>query len=166
MRGLALLLAIPWLAGCDGSVETAARLTVRQQAIDPPQLWLVQPLDPATEATLVCADTPMREGFVRTSGEIDGVPCRPTARPVDKPGLAALRCEAEGRSYAFSTVTRGDPARDFQLTVAVTPLDRSLGPAQTTRRFRRIGPCPAGWRIGDEGPPRAAPPGPLRRPGP
>jgi len=94
----------------------------------------------------------MREGFARTRPEIDGVECRATAKPVVRPGLSALRCQADGRSFAFSSETRGDLTRDFQLTIAVTALERTLGPAATIRRFRRLGPCPVGWRIGDLGP--------------
>lgn len=168
MKSAPLLLAAALLSGCDRAAETSARLTARQLALDPPQLWSIQPLGPtAVPATYLCADTPMREGFARTRTEIDGAPCRPTARPVERPGLSALKCESGGRSYAFSSMTRGDLARDFELTVAITPLDPALGPARTTRRFRRLGACPTGWRIGDEGQATAGLPAVLRpRPAP
>ena len=158
MRCAPLLLAACLLGGCDHAGDTAARMLARQQAVDPPQLWLVEPLDAKGAAqgpSYVCADTRMSEGFARTRAEIDGAPCQPTAREVVKPGMAALRCEAGGRSFAFTTASRGDPSRAFELTVAVTPLDRSLGRASRTTRFRRLGACPAGWRIGDERAPRA-----------
>jgi len=157
MKRAPLLFAAALLAGCAKSEDTAQRMLARQQAIDPPQLWQVERLaanGAAAETTYVCADTAMRQGFVRARGEVDGAPCQPTAREVVKPGMSALRCEAKGRSYVFSTQTRGDPARDFLLTVAVTPLDRAIGQGSRTSRFRRIGPCPGGWRIGDEAAPR------------
>jgi hypothetical protein len=157
---LAAILALLWLTACDGGAQTAARIAARQQAMDPPQLWLIERLDTAGRAsdpTYVCADTPMREGFARTRAEIDGVECRQTARPVVKSGVSALRCEAAARSYAVSAMVRGDPARDFRLTVAVTPMDPALGAARQTHRFRRLGLCPAGWRIGDQGPPQTRP---------
>jgi hypothetical protein len=116
-------------------------MTARQQAVDPPQLWLIEALDPrGGSATYVCADTPMREGFARTRPEIGGVECRATAKPVVRPGLSALRCQADGRGFAFSSVTRGDLTRDFQMTVAVTSLDRTLGHAATTRRIGDLAP--------------------------
>lgn len=153
MKSVLPLLALTLLAACDDPAGTAARMTTRQLAVDPPQLWLIEPLGPSAEtATYVCADTPMREGFTRTRPEIDGAECRATARPVERPGLSALRCQANGRGFAFSTQTEGDLTRDFRLTIAVTSLDRTLGPAATTRRFRRLGGCPAGWRIGDQAP--------------
>jgi hypothetical protein len=158
MRFAPLLVAAGLVAGCGGAGDTAQRMLARQQAIDPPELWRIERFatrGAGREVSYVCADTLMRQGFVRTQAEVDGEPCHATARQVEKPGLAALRCEAEGRTYVFSTATHGDLARDFQLTVAVTPLDRSLGPAARTSRFLKLGPCPAGWRIGDEGPPKA-----------
>jgi len=150
MKPLLSLFAVTLLAACDGPAGTAARMNARQLAVDPPRLWMIETVAPrGGPASYVCADTPMREGFARTRPEIDGAECRATARPVVRPGQSALRCQANGRGFAFSTQTRGDLTRDFELTVAVTSLDRTLGPAATTRRFRRLGACPAGWRIGD-----------------
>jgi len=141
------------LAAACGGPDSEARLRARQQAVDPSRLWRVEtPAQDGRPASVrfVCADTPLRETFTRLAGEVEGVPCRVTSGPVVKPGLFALRCEEGGRTYAMASQTEGDAARDFKLTVSVTPLGAGVGPARAVRRFRRLGACPAGWRVGDQ----------------
>jgi hypothetical protein len=150
----AVLAATLLLAACHPGPSTEAQLTARQQAVDPPQLWLMEDAQdtrsgPIRGAAWVCADTPMRGTFGKTNAEIAGAPCADTVPPVLRPGFTAHRCEVGGRRYAITSQTVGDLAQDFRLTVMVTPLSADLGPARTTRHYRRLGPCPAGWRIGD-----------------
>jgi hypothetical protein len=154
MKSALALSAALLLAACHGGPSTEAQLRARQQAVDPPQLWLMEDAQdtrsgPISGAAWVCADTPMRQTFSRTNAEIAGAPCADTVPPVLRPGFAAHRCEVGGRRYAITSQTVGDPAQDFRLTVMVTPLSADLGPARTTRHYRRLGACPAGWRIGD-----------------
>jgi hypothetical protein len=152
------------LMACHATPDTEARLRARQEALDPPRLWRMDALgaDGRTAGVrFVCADTPLKETFTRLSGEVEGVPCRVISGPVVKPGLFAFRCGQGGRTYAMASQTAGDLDRDFRLTLSVTPLGGGLGPARTVRRFRRLGACPAGWRVGDQGDglPRVAAPG-------
>lgn len=143
------------LAACDDGAATTARIAARQQAIDPPQLWRVDALDAAggvRETTWVCADTLLRQTFVRTRPEIDGAPCSGAPRTGAAPGLTTVRCETAGRRFSIASQATGDPARDFRLTVSVVPLAGDIGPARQSHHFKRIGPCPAGWRIGDMAP--------------
>lgn len=152
---LAASLAVLSLGACDDPDVTAARIAARQQAIDPPQIWRVDALDAAgraVETTWVCADTPTRQTFVRTWPEVAGEPCQGLARTGAAPGLTTVRCEAQGRRFSIASQTTGDPARDFRLTVSVVPLGGDIGPARRSHHFRRIGPCPAGWRVGDMAP--------------
>ncbi len=152
MKPALVLLAALVLAACHGGPSTEAQLRARQQVVDPRQLWLMEDADPTgamRSAAWVCADTPMRQTFAKTNAEVEGAPCADTVAPVLRPGFSAHRCEAGGRRYAITSQTEGDPARDFRLTVVVTPLSADLGAARTTRHYRRLGACPAGWRIGD-----------------
>lgn len=140
------------LAACDGP-SAAARLAARQAKADPPRLWLAEALGPTGQVTRtlqVCADQHLREGFVRAEPEVNGNACFATSPVVSKPGLYALRCEAEGQSFAVTVSSRGDFTHDFQVRYALTPLDRGRGPFIQTIRYRLAGACPAGWKIGDQ----------------
>ena len=146
-----------------GVPDTETKILARQEAIDPPQLWLVDALSEtgAIKASVfVCADTSLRETFMRTRAEVNGQPCKDTTSPVMAPNGWALRCEAAGRPYAVSAATIGDPQQDFRLNFGLTQLyyfPTVAGPGRMTvrqsRHFRRIGACPAGWRIGDQAKP-------------
>jgi hypothetical protein len=152
LAATALLLTAPLLTACGGP-STEDLFRARQQAVDPPRLWLMEDADAGgavRAATYVCADTPMRQTFGKTNAEIAGEPCNDTVAPVVRPGFAAHRCEVGGRRYAITSQTAGDAARDFRLTVMITPLSADLGPATTTRHYRRLGACPAGWSVGDQ----------------
>jgi hypothetical protein len=167
LAALALLIALG-LAACDDNRDTQARILARQQAIDPPQLWLVQVVDPkggqVKGSVFVCADTGLRETFVRARAEVNGRTCRDTTAPISKANGWALSCVAGGQPFAVSAATFGDPDRDFRLDFALTPLDfvypPPLHPPTTVRQlrhFRRFGACPAGWRIGDQARPGRRP---------
>jgi len=143
--------------------DTETRLLARRQAIDPPQLWRVDAIGPdgaVTASVFVCADTWLRESFVRTRAEVNGTPCRDTTSPVVKPNGWALSCVADGRPFAVSAATFGDPLSDFRLDFALTPLKFIYPPpahwpptVRQLRHFRRVGACPSGWRIGDQAKP-------------
>jgi hypothetical protein len=146
------------LAGC-GPPPIQAEIEARQAAMDPPQLWRVQSLGAGGAVTgevLVCADTAMRTGFDRASAEADGRPCVSPRAGVEKVGLYANRCELDGRRFGLTVNRAGDPEQDFTLTFALRALDGSGDAARQTRRFRRLGGCPAEWRIGDQAKPGAA----------
>ena len=151
---VAALVAALLLAACDGGPSTEAALLARQQAVDPPSLWLMEDAQQGAHGSVqgaawVCADTPMRKTFAKINAEVGGAPCADTAPPVLRPGFSAHRCEVGGRRYAVTSQTEGDLERDFRLSVMVTPLSPDVGPAQITRHYRRLGACPAGWRVGD-----------------
>lgn len=166
-RAALTLAALLALAACDSGPDTQTELLARQQAIDPPQLWLVQVLDDAGAAkasVFVCADTTLRETFVRTRAEVNGEICRDTTSPVMKSNEWALRCQAGGMPYAISASTVGDPERDFRLDFGLTQLffDPTVAGSKRmsvrqSRHFRRIGACPTGWRIGDQAKPGKRP---------
>jgi len=153
MKSIVPVVAALVLSGCEARPDTAAQLLARQQVVDPPRLWRIEALGDRGKVegvSFVCADTLLRQTFVRIHAEVDGTPCRTTSGPVTRDGLSTLRCATQGRSYAISSQTAGDPTRDFRLAVTVTPLDRDLGPGRQIRRFQRLGPCPSGWQVGDQ----------------
>ncbi|TAJ74674.1 MAG: hypothetical protein EPO51_01055 [Phenylobacterium sp.] len=145
----ALLLA---LAGC-GARHTESRLAAHQAQVDPPALWRVEALDGAGRpmaALQVCADRTMREGFARATAEVAGRPCLLMKDRVEQDGLFAVRCELDGRRFGLTVNRSGDPERDFQVAFALKALDGTAAGARQVRRFRRVGPCPGGWGIGDQ----------------
>ncbi|HEV2532649.1 hypothetical protein [Phenylobacterium sp.] len=144
------------LAACDLGANDA-RLAARQAQVDPPRLWLAEVMGPAgtpARQVQVCADQTLRDGFARAEPEVNHQPCRATSQIVSKPGLYALRCEAVGQSFAVTVTSRGDMRRDFTVRYALTPLDTGRASYVNTLRYRLLGPCPTGWRIGDQAPPR------------
>ena len=150
-----------------GTPDTETRILARQEAIDPPQLWRVDALGPtgAVKASVfVCADTSVRETFVRARAEVNGEICKDTTPPVLKDNGWALRCQAHGWPFAVSATTLGDPRQDFRLNFGLTQLyyvptaaDPPAMSVRQSRHFRRIGACPAGWRIGDQARPGQKP---------
>jgi hypothetical protein len=156
-RGLKALppLLLLGLAACAAEHDADAGVVARRP--DPPQLWLVQVIGKngmAAASTYVCADTPLREAFVRTP-QVEGAPCTDVTRLLLRDHEWALRCQARGRQFAVSTQTLGDVTQDFRLDSQLTPVVRLPGiePLREARRFRHLGPCPAGWRVGDHAKP-------------
>jgi hypothetical protein len=140
------------LTGC-GAERAQTRLADHQAAVDPPELWRVEALDAAgrpTAAITVCADQVLRDGFAHATAEVSGQPCLPLKDGVEQPGLYAVRCELNGQRFGLTVNRVGDPERAFDVAFAVKALDGSGAGARQVRRFKRIGPCPAGWGIGDQ----------------
>lgn len=157
--GLLAALALLALTACQAAPDATSQIIARQQALDPPQLWLAQVVGEGGRpkaSVFICVDAKLREGFARTRAEVNGAPCRDATGPIEKAHEWALRCLVGGQPFAVSAATTGDLAQDFRLDFALTPLWSPRGPdddsrtVRQTRRFRRVGPCPAGWRIGDQ----------------
>ena len=158
VRSAFLALALLAVAGCRAPSSTEARIVERQRAMDPPQLWLAEVTGgPQAAAVFVCADDRVRQGLTAARAEVNGTPCASIGNPVEKPGLYAQRCGADGVRYALHVTTEGDQARDFQVAFALQSLDGPAAAVRQTRRYRLIGPCPAGWRIGDQARPGKQP---------
>lgn len=140
------------LAAC-GAPHTESRLVAHQATVDPPMLWRVEALDAGgrpSAALTVCADQTLREGFARATAEVGGAPCLPMKDGVEQPGLYAVRCELNGRRFGLTVNRSGDPESDFQIAFAMKALDGTEAAVRQVRRFRRLGPCPHGWGIGDQ----------------
>lgn len=157
------VVALLSLAACDSDPKTETTLHARQQMVDPAQLWRVEVLGDAgavRDAVYVCADAPLREAFARARAEVNGKACRDITSPLVKPNGWVLRCVADGRPFAVSAATVGDLEHDFRLNFGLTELvyfrtadTPSPITVRETRHFLHMGPCPAGWRIGDQAKP-------------
>jgi hypothetical protein len=149
----ALLLA---LAACDAPSGSAV-LERRLLAEDPPELWRAEAVDAAGRAAgavHICTNRNLRAGLVRANAEVNGTTCAPRRDPVERPGLYAVRCQLGGKTFGLTVNTTGDLARDFTARSSFTGLyGRDDVRAVQTRHYTRLGPCPAGWKVGDQGPP-------------
>jgi hypothetical protein len=163
------------LGACHAAPSTSDELVARQRAIDPPQLWLAQVLGDGGKVkgqVFVCADSALIEGFARARAEINGRPCVDATSPRVKPNGWTLRCTAGRRGFAVSSVTVGDLQQDFLVNFSLTELtyftvgshpnftlqnDPPPQSVRQVRRFRHIGACPSGWRIGDQARPGRRP---------
>jgi hypothetical protein len=162
IAGMFALAAGIFAAGA-GVPDTETKILARQQAIDPPQLWRVDALTEtgAVRASVfVCADTSLREAFVRNRAEVNGEPCKDTTPPVLRENGWTLRCQAHGLPFAVSSTAVGDPQKDFRQNFGLTQLffvpaanDPPTKSVRQSRHFRLIGDCPYGWRIGDQAKP-------------
>jgi hypothetical protein len=163
------------LTACHAAPSTSEELVARQQAIDPPQLWLAQVIgDGGTVKgqVFVCADAPMRQAFSLARAEVNGHPCIDATSPKVKTNGWSLRCTVGKKAFGVSSVTVGDLQKDFLVNFSLTELsyftvkDHSFfGPTndppgqsvRQVRRFRHVGVCPSGWRIGDQAKPGRKP---------
>jgi len=164
-RSAALLLVLLALAACDSWREARTHESAPSPVPDPRQLWLVQSVgeDGARSASrYVCADAALRETFQRPRAEVKGRPCQDITMPELKDNAWFVRCLIGRQSFAVSASTLGDPSEDFQFDFALTPIEvygfgKAGPPVREIRRFRRVGPCPEGWRIGDRARPGRMP---------
>jgi len=143
------------LAAC-GQSDREARLVAHQARIDPPALWLAQAFDAdgkVSGAVQICADSVLRDGFTRGNAEVGGQPCVARKTGVERPGVYANRCELNGVRFGLTVNRTGDLEKDFSVAFALTALDGSGAKARQVRRYQRIGPCPAGWKVGDQAKP-------------
>lgn len=145
-RILILTFALTILGGCS--------FPQRQLVAIAPELWLVEALDAqgaSVDAVRVCADTRVREGFTRPLPAVGKTLC---VREHESRRLVANgyveRCQLNDVRYSLHVAVDGDPARDFTVRFAMQPLNSEAaeGPRQALR-YRHVGACPEGWKIGD-----------------
>src|SRR5579859_1945392 len=164
VAGIAALLVLG-LTACDAAQNAQAQAAPPEPQPGLSQLWQVDLIgaNGKPEATtLACVDDELRKQYVATRVKVNGGGCIDITTPAQKSRGWALRCQAQGRWFTISSSATGDAAHDFRLDVAMTPVFPELGTAHQVRRFRRLGACPAGWRIGDQAKPGERP---VRRKG-
>ena len=147
LRVLVLLALLPVaLAAC--KVQTD-RWIERQAAVDPPELWRVEVVGSDARPVQLCADSILRKGFVSPLPEAEGQPCIPIGDPVETAGGRIQRCAIGNQTLLVAVRVEGDPAA-FSVTFSAQTLrQRTPFAASQTRRYTRLGPCPEGWKVGD-----------------
>lgn len=116
-----------------------------------PELWRIEAInDGKVVKTLdICADDSVRRAFARPTPEFKGQTCDKAPSPAETAGSYAVRCRMDHQNYVVSATTTGDPARDFTVEMSVARQDKSGPTFEQTRRYAKLGACPAGWRSGD-----------------
>jgi hypothetical protein len=164
-RSAVLILVLLALGACDSwrGARTQAAAPTAEPA--PRQLWLVQAIgeDGAhLTSRYICTDAALRESFQRPPARVKGRPCEDITMPALKDNAWFVRCLIGEQTFAITASTVGDPSEDFLFDFAVTPIaiygiGKAGPPVRDIRRFRRIGPCPEGWRVGDRARPGRMP---------
>jgi hypothetical protein len=160
---LALIGLLAGTAGCDrtkapaADAEKTAAETSAPTAV-PPSLWRIDVLSDGavTGSVNVCADERVAEGFKRPAPDVSGKPCLKVGEAVETDGSYSVRCRVDDQLYRVGSTVQGDPTREFTVEMAVTRQDQKGPMFQQTRSYHRVGPCPAGWEVGDSGAPDAA----------
>lgn len=144
---LAATLAAIAVTACGDGTTAMERLKAAQRRNDPLMLWTAQVVWPETSAPVkVCADTFVREGFERPLPSVDGKSCALTGYPEMTPGRVRLQCVLDGHLYDVRSWITGDPEKAFEVDFVI---DGGPERVRQVRRYKRLGPCPAGWEIGD-----------------
>jgi len=159
LAGIAALLLLS-LTACEAGQTAQAQAAAPQTPGGPSQLWQVDVLGAGgkPETTqLACVDDALREQFMLTRAKVNGRACYDITPTTERSRGWSLRCQTQGRWVTISSSATGDETHDFRLDVAMTPVFPDLGTMHQVRRFRRLGACPAGWRIGDQAKPGERP---------
>jgi hypothetical protein len=142
--------AVASLAACGrGGAATERDWAERKAAAEQLELWSIEATGSGAPPVRICTDVAMRGGFVKPSPAVGDAPCTLIGRPVQTASNYNFRCELGFREWAVTSYWQGDRSRDFTDAVLVTSLDPPPGEYAQTRRFRKLGPCPAGWAAGD-----------------
>jgi hypothetical protein len=148
------------LTACDGAENAQAQAIAPIPPGGPSQLWQVDVLGESGKpqvSMLACVDDALREQFLLTRAKVNGRACYDITPQKEKSRGWSLRCQTQGRWFTLSSSATGDETHDFRLEVAMTPVFPELGTVRQVRRFRRLGACPPGWRIGDQAKPGEKP---------
>lgn len=125
----------------------------RNGAPEQPSLWSVAMVDggQAAPETLICADAQLRNGFTRTLPQANGQTCRIVGTPVRQDDMFAARCRVGADLFKVNAMIKGDQNNDFTVDAAFVTEDRVEARFERSLHYRRLGPCPAGWAVGDSG---------------
>lgn len=119
-------------------------------------MWRVELVEDSggrSGAVQVCANKELVDSFARVEPAVNGQPCKLYGEVARDTGAEHIeRCEAGGMRYGLYVNRTRRTADDFTIRLALQPLQAAGGKVVQARRYRRLGPCPSGWRSGDQGP--------------
>src|SRR4051812_47521009 len=150
LLAMAALGAVALPLAFERTPDASERIRAAQAAVDPPRLWSAAVIGGGPPAEMfICADSGIRDGFARTIADVNGELCL-ADKVVATADSYVTFCSTPERRYAVSLRTEGDRRRDFKATFILHTLEAPVVSAWQVRRYRLIGACPAGWRIGDQ----------------
>lgn len=154
---MAALGAVGLLLAFEPTPDATEHFRAVQAAVDPPRLWSAAVIGGGQSSEVfVCADSGIRDAFARTIADVNGERCLADKVTATADSYVTF-CSTRARRYAVSLRTEGDRSRDFKATFNLHTLDAPVVSAWQVRRYRLIGACPAGWRIGDQAKPGQPP---------
>lgn len=157
-----MILGLLALAGCGARDEQRQAQSPKDRSLAPPELWRVEIVEDSggkTGVTDVCAHPELVSSFSRVEARVNGELCEPYGKMAkDSADEHIGRCQVGGLRYGlYMTTTRKAPD-DFTVRFALQPLQMEGGKVVQARRYHRVGPCPAGWKAGDQAKPGAGAP--------
>lgn len=142
------------LAGCGQNAQAPKHFA-------PPALWRIEVVEDSggqTGVVMVCANPEVVSSFSRVEPNINGAPCQLYGQAAkDTADEHIKRCQVGDARYGLYVTTTRHKVDDFTVRFALQPLQSAGGKVVQARRYQRIGPCPTGWKAGDQGPPGGAP---------
>ncbi|OJU11976.1 MAG: hypothetical protein BGN86_13570 [Caulobacterales bacterium 68-7] len=98
--------------------------------------------------THVCADPLVRQGFELPLPKVNGSACLMVEQPVVREGRFDGRCKVGALTLVVNSSRTGDPASDFTVRMRTQALAMQDPGVLQIIRYRKLGPCPAGWHAG------------------
>jgi hypothetical protein len=138
------------LTACDRSgTATEQYWTQRKAAAERLELWSMEAVGSSAPPVRVCTDAVMRLGLARPAPAVGDKPCTRLGRPVETASTYGFKCELGDQEWAVNAYWHGERDRDFTVEMLVSSLDDPHARYSQTRRYRKLGACPAGWVAGD-----------------
>jgi hypothetical protein len=136
------------LTGCGDPRLSAASPAVRRGP--PPRLWLIKVSGEADagQDIRLCADRKLEAGLTAIGPDFAGRPCRQEGYSSAIPPDQSYKCLVDGREFGIATHVSGRYPADFTAASTVVDLDAQRSVYSRALAIRRLGACPAGWKVG------------------
>ncbi|CAN7504344.1 hypothetical protein LJR164_003454 [Phenylobacterium sp. LjRoot164] len=154
-RHILLVAALALIASACQREDAKPTQRTKAVASSETRLWrieVVQIGQPASQVEL-CADHAIEASFRRPTPSVAGRECVRVDAPVETATTYSVKCRTDDQLYRVGSSITGDPTSDFTVEMAVSRQDKKGPSFEQVRRYTQIGPCPAGWKIGDSAAP-------------
>jgi hypothetical protein len=143
-------LCVPLAAACEPTEKAAP-----PSAASRPELWRIDVVDDKIHprsSVEICADEAIRSAFLHPMPEVHHLACSLIGEPTVKGDTYAARCSVGALRFGFAAVVSGDTRRDFTSDIVIRPLQSGDMVFEQVRRYRKVGPCPPDWKVGEQRP--------------